>query len=107
MSAYLSELNSDNAKGMLSFAEGKPLGSTGLNQLYHHIANMFGEDKLSLDDREKGTKDNSDKICGVANDPLGTMSYWRSADKPFSFLAACFEWNGFMEKGKKGARVTY
>ena len=26
LSAYLNEINSDNAKGMLTFAEGKPLG---------------------------------------------------------------------------------
>ena len=32
---------------MLTFAEGKPLGENGLNELYHHIANMFGEDKLT------------------------------------------------------------
>ena len=33
LSAYLNELNSDNAKGMLTFYEGKALGTTGLNQL--------------------------------------------------------------------------
>ena len=41
---------------MLSFAEGKPLGKTGLNQLYHHIANMFGEDKLKHKDKVKFDK---------------------------------------------------
>ena len=43
LSAYLNELNSDNAKGMLSFYEGKALGENGLNELYHHIANMWME----------------------------------------------------------------
>ena len=90
LSAYLNELNSDNAKGMLSFAEGKPLGSTGLNQLYHHIANMFGEDKLPHQDKVKFVEKNYYEFVRYGKDPYSAKG-WMEAEEPFQFLSSVME----------------
>lgn len=41
------------SRGLLMFAEGRPLGDTGLDWLYVHLANVWGngQDKKSFDDR--------------------------------------------------------
>lgn len=90
LSAYLNELNSDNAKGMLTFYEGKPLGPTGLNDLFHHISNMFGEDKLTHNNKVKYvTKMYNDFVlCG--SDPY-TNKLWMDAEEPFQFISAVME----------------
>ena len=90
LSAYLNELNSDNAKGMLSFYEGKPLGKTGKAQLFHHIANMWGEDKLSHIDRVKFVEDNYYDFVKYGNKPTEAKG-WMRASEPIQFLSAVIE----------------
>ena len=70
---------------MLSFAEGKPLGSTGLNQLYHHIANMFGEDKLPHQDKVKFVEKNYYEFVRYGKDPYSAKG-WMEAEEPFQFF---------------------
>ena len=90
LSAYLNELNSDNAKGMLSFYEGKPLGKNGLNQLYHHICNMWGEDKLSHENKVKFVEKNYYEFVNYGIDPYKAKG-WMQAEEPFQFLSAVIE----------------
>lgn len=90
LSAYLNELNSDNAKGMLSFAEGKPLGPTGRDELYHHIANMYGEDKITHKARVKFVSDNYYEFVRYGKDPYVNKG-WMDAEEPFQFLSAVME----------------
>lgn len=96
MYAVPSNLNpqgSDPAKGLLTFANGKKLGEQGLRWLLIHTANMHGEDKISLDDRERWTLDHLAEIQGYAADPFANRG-WMDADKgekAWEFLAACFE----------------
>ena len=65
-----------------------------------HGANQYGEDKCSLDERVEWVKENEKFILEAARDPLNN-NFWRSADKPFCFLAFCFEWLGYHENGDK------
>lgn len=90
LSAYLNELNSDNAKGMLSFYEGKPLGKNGLNQLYHHICNMWGEDKLTHENKVKFVEKNYYEFVNYGIDPYKAKG-WMQAEEPFQFLSAVIE----------------
>ena len=90
LSAYLNELNSDNAKGMLSFAIGKPLGNNGLGELYHHIANMFGEDKLPHNDKVKFVEKEYYNFVKMGKDPYNSKG-WMKAEEPFQFLSAVME----------------
>ena len=88
----------DVAKGLLEFAEGLPLGERGAYWLKVDLANLFGEDKVSNDDRAKWTEANEVKILDTARDPLG-FKWWHDADSPFKFLAGCMEYAGYKEEG--------
>lgn len=99
MYAVPSTLNpqgSDPAKGLLTFANGKPLGASGWRWLHIHAANMWGYDKVSLDDREKWTVNNIEWIQSCAVDPFGHRE-WMGADKPWQFIAAAIELNNAIE----------
>ena len=89
----------DHSRSLLTFAEGVPLGETGAYWLAVHIANSYGFDKASLDDRVQWVFDNEAMILNSAMDPLDGQRGWALADKPFGFLAACFEWAGYKVEG--------
>jgi DNA-directed RNA polymerase len=95
---YLNPQGSDMSKSLLCFAESKPLGESGAKWLKIHVANMFGHDKVSLEDRVKWTEENASWIIETANDPVGRRE-WLKADKPFQFLAAAIEFVGYTSDG--------
>ena len=90
---HLNHLGSDLSRGLLLFAEGKPLGGQeGLNWLKIQLANMKGKDKLPLRDRIAFVNNIIDKVQAVASDPLGPeREFWQKAEEPWQSLAACFE----------------
>jgi len=85
-STSLNPQGPDEIRALLEFSEGKPLGRKGLYWLGVHGANLWGFDKVSLDERRKWSGDNYMKVLAVARDPLGER-WWTEADKPWSFLA--------------------
>jgi DNA-directed RNA polymerase len=36
-------------------------------------------------------RDDREKIKKIAEDPAGTVDFWKGADKPFRYVAACIE----------------
>lgn len=88
MPSYLTPQGDDVAKGLLTFAEGKPLGVAGLRWLKIHLANTFGVDKCSLDARVLWTNDHLAEIFATGESPLDNR-WWQEAEKPWQFLAAC------------------
>lgn len=97
--AMLSPQSNDLGKGMLQFAEGKRLGSTGAKWLKIQIANTFGVDKVSFEDRIRWVEEHETHILMVASDPI-SCQYWTDADSPFCFLAACLEYAGYIRDGE-------
>ncbi|GAU51335.1 hypothetical protein TSUD_412820 [Trifolium subterraneum] len=91
MHPYLNHLGSDLCRGILEFAEGRPLGKSGLQWLKIHLANLYGGgvDKLSYDGRIAFTEDNLDDIFDSADRPLEGKQWWLQAEDPFQCLAAC------------------
>ena len=87
----LSPQGSDAAKGLLHFAKQVKLGKSGVRWLAIHGANTFGEDKLSYDGRVEWINNNKVLIQAIAEDPISNTQ-WGEADKPYQFLAFCFEW---------------
>ena len=101
--SYLSPQGQDWGKGLLEFAVAKPLNSIeSVKWLAIHGANVYGQDKLSLDDRFLWVLENEDNIKAVASDPINN-TFWHKADKPTQFLAFCLEWAGYMQACKTGA----
>uniref|UniRef100_A0A6N2L2X9 DNA-directed RNA polymerase n=1 Tax=Salix viminalis TaxID=40686 RepID=A0A6N2L2X9_SALVM len=91
MHPYLNHLGSDLCRGILEFAEGCPLGKSGLRWLKIHIANLFagGVDKLSYEGRIAFTENHLDDIFDSADKPLDGKRWWLQAEDPFQFLAVC------------------
>ena len=97
--SYLTPQGTDLAKALLKFADAKPLGSMdAVKWLAVQLANTYGNDKISLDDRYSWVIQNQQKILSVAEDPYEN-DFWMDADEPFCFLAACFEWAGYVREG--------
>jgi len=89
----------DAGKAVLQFGEAKPLGTRGLYWLKVHGANKYGEDKCSFDARAAWIEDRHDQWVAVAEDPIGARAYWKDADKPWQFLAFCFEYAEAVQVG--------
>ena len=89
----------DLGKALLEFAVGAELGDNGEKWLKIHLANTFGVDKVSMDDRTQWMDEHEVHIRLVANDPY-TYKFWQSADSPWQFLAACFEWERYKQSGE-------
>jgi len=92
----------DISKGLLTFAQGKPiLDQRAADWLAIHGANLWGYDKVSLEDRVQWVRENQERIVMSAKAPLD-YRWWVMADngeKAWQFLAFCIEWAGFVERG--------
>jgi DNA-directed RNA polymerase len=85
----------DLAKGLLQFARGKPVDKESVKWLEIHGANVYGYDKESYTKRVQWTKDRVNEIKLYAENPL-LYRGWAEADKPFQFLAFCFEYSDYL-----------
>ena len=86
---------SDHIKALFRFADTVALGEDGGQWLAIHLANCgdFGKvSKQSFQARLDWVWANEEAILGAAEDPAGTYDWWATADSPFCFLQACFEW---------------
>nr|WP_319513399.1 DNA-directed RNA polymerase [uncultured Cohaesibacter sp.] len=89
----------DMTKALLRFADGVPLGNQqAADWLAVHGANVWGEDKVSLEERMDWVDDHEFEIVQSAEDPMG-FQWWTKADKPWCFLAFCFEWRQYLIEG--------
>lgn len=117
---FLNYQSSDMAKGMLMFAEEKPMTEDGKFWLAVHTASSYNQ-SYNINDipewceedyksylKEEGLEDISvDKM--TLNDRAGwTMNNWDKifekkldlkAEKPYTFLACCYEWEYVQETG--------
>ena len=88
----LTPQGADTAKGLLRFAKEVVLGVSGVKWLAIQGANTFGEDKLTYTDRVQWIKDHEPYIRQAVEDPVSHRDFWGAADKPYQFLAFCFDW---------------
>jgi DNA-directed RNA polymerase len=101
--AFLNPQGEDSARGLLEFSKGKPMGNHGLPWLQVHLANCYGYDKVSLEDRVEWTLHHEKNILEIGKNPL-TEHWWMEADKPWQFLRACIEYVKVKELGKWGEK---
>lgn len=94
----LNPQGTDFCKSLIEFADGAPLGDSGVAWLAIQGANCYGLDKKPLEERIAWVYENSELILRTAKDPL-TYLEWTETDSPWEFLAFCFEWADFMEQG--------
>ncbi|WMX18589.1 RNA polymerase [Aeromonas phage 1233] len=100
MTAGLTTQGNGFQKGLLCFAEGKPLRTEeAAIWLKVHTANSFGMDKKSWQDRIKWTEDNQALIERVASNPVRYVEDWIHTDEPWLFLAACEQMTRYYKDG--------
>jgi DNA-directed RNA polymerase len=97
---YLNPQGNSLAKGLLQFADGKPLGTNeAACELAIHGANCYGYDKASMQERVDWVVEHQDQILQAGTDPMVDLWWAKEADDPWSFLAFCREWVGYCEHG--------
>ncbi|CAI0552882.1 unnamed protein product [Linum tenue] len=109
MHPYLNHLGSDMCRGILEFAEGRPLGNVGLRWLKIHLANLYagGVDKLSYEGRVSFTENHLDEIFDSADKPLEGNRWWLRAEDPFQCLAACINLSEALRSSSPETYVSY
>lgn len=109
MHPYLNHLGSDLCRGILEFAEGRPLGKAGLHWLKIHLANLYagGVDKLSYDGRISFTENHLDDIFDSADRPLEAKRWWLGAEDPFQCLAACINLAEALRSSSPETTISY
>ncbi|EGI66288.1 PREDICTED: DNA-directed RNA polymerase, mitochondrial [Acromyrmex echinatior] len=89
---HLTHLSSDLGRSILMFAQGKPLGSDGLDWLKIHAINMSGLKKREpMYKRLEFANEILDLIVDSARNPLTGKMWWTKADEPWQTLATCKE----------------
>lgn len=89
---HLNHMGADISRGMLEFAEGRPLGAAGLYWLKVHVANLCGKNKIPFDARVAFADRHLEDILDSAAAPLAGRRWWlKAAEDHWQCLAACFE----------------
>ena len=95
----VSPQGSDLQKAMLEFAHGKQVkGKVATEWFLINGANKFGFDKAPLAERATWHMDKAPLLLSFADDPVNNQG-WQEADKPFQFLAWCFEYAEWFRTG--------
>ncbi|KAI8058022.1 hypothetical protein BDF22DRAFT_663366 [Syncephalis plumigaleata] len=84
-------LGNDICRGLLLFAEGKPLGEKGLNWLKIQLASLAGYDKHSFTERIQFVDLHLEDIFDSADNPIHGRQWWLKAEDAWQALAACVE----------------
>ena len=87
----LNHLGNDICRSLLLFHEAKKLGADGLKWLKVHLANLFGNNKITHDDRARWTEEHMADVRDSVADPLHGRRWWVGAEEPFQALACCTE----------------
>mmetsp|Transcript_24053 Transcript_24053/g.38521 ORF Transcript_24053/g.38521 Transcript_24053/m.38521 type:complete len:1274 (-) Transcript_24053:63-3884(-) len=91
---HLNHIGCDICRGLLMFADAKPLGEHGLYWMKVNCANLFGKNKIPFAERVAWVDEQKDWIMEVVKDPLapGNVERWSNADDgPWQALARCIE----------------
>lgn len=98
--AYLHEQGTDLSKGLIIYSRKKPITEQGFFWLMISIASNWAgssgrldnakTDKIPLNDRVHWALDNEEILLSYAESPKVNQG-WMKAEKPWQFLAACFE----------------
>jgi DNA-directed RNA polymerase len=90
---FLTPHDTDFGKSLIRFVDESYMTPEAEGWLAFQVATTYGLDKAPMQERLEWTIHNHKLIANVANDPIGCLSEWESADEPWQFLAACEEYN--------------
>ncbi|OVA10304.1 DNA-directed RNA polymerase [Macleaya cordata] len=109
MHSHLNHLSSDLCRGVLEFAEGRPLGKSGLRWLKIHLANLYagGVEKLSYEERVTFVENHLDDILDSAQRPIDGKRWWLNAEDPFQCLAACINLSDALKSSSPYTAISH
>ncbi|XP_057428848.1 DNA-directed RNA polymerase 3B, chloroplastic isoform X2 [Lotus japonicus] len=109
MHPHLNHLGSDLCRGLLEFAEGRPLGKSGLRWLKIHLANLYagGIEKLSYDGRLGFVENHIHDIFDSADNPVNGNRWWLRAEDPFQCLAACINLSEALRSSSPNSVISH
>lgn len=108
---YLQPQGNDLARGLLTFAHGRPLGEHGGYWLAINVANTWGNDKVPYQERVDWVMSRVDLLRSIARDPMSNLA-WASPpsnggpSKPWQCLAAIIEFIAALDSGKGDDKVS-
>lgn len=91
ISPHFNHLGNDLTRALFLFWDGKELGELGLRWLKIHLANLYGIDKVPMEDRVKFTEENMENIRKSVENPYDTNGWWTKGEKPWQVLGVCME----------------
>ncbi|KAI7999389.1 hypothetical protein LOK49_LG09G01274 [Camellia lanceoleosa] len=102
-------LGSDLCRGILEFAEERPLGKSGLQWLKIHMANLYagGVDKFSYEGRIAFTENHLDDIFDSADRSLEGRRWWLGTEDPFQCLATCINLAEALRSSSPETTISY
>lgn len=103
---HLNHMGADICRGLLLFAERRPLGEAGLRWLKVHLANKMGMDKVAFAEREAFVDDNMAEILDSVDHPLTGNGWWLGADSPWQALATCQDLAAAMRSADPRAHMS-
>ena len=93
---FLTPQGDDVCRGLLQFAEGKTIATKkGQDYFLRYGASLYGLDKASDKAKDAWVDSNHDSLLLIASNPLEHSGVWNKADKPWQFLAWCFEYKNW------------
>ena len=100
ISSALSVMGNDLCRGLIQFARTERLSNDNdVKWLAVAGANAWGNDKVTLSERWHWAQSFTKDAIRIANNPQSELQ-WTQADKPWVFLAWCFEWATYKTHGK-------
>ncbi len=107
--SHLTPQGSDLSKGLLEFADGKPLGERGLYWLKLRITGCYqnGIEKKSYAERLLWFHQYEEAILDSGRYPLDGMRMWTLAEEPWQFLAAAMDYAGYVDSGQGVSYVSH
>ena len=105
--AMLSPQGADYSRALIKFKYGKQMKeNNSFDDFAIAGAGLYGEvDKEDIQTRLDWVKERLDTFIGYAKEPLSNTD-WAKADKPFCFLAWCFELKDFAETEYDASFIT-
>lgn len=98
--SYLNPQGPDWARSVLRFSKGDPIeNQNDANYLGVHLANCWGLDKKTIEERLDWVWSNEDLFKAIHQDPLGATSEWSKADEPWGFLGTAMDMGEFLQVG--------
>ena len=98
---FLNEQSNESARALLQFATGEPIGD-GVDKFMIYGSQCYGSEMDTTDERISELKAMAPEIMAIAEDPY-TNTSWFNADKPFCWLAWCFEFKRYQKYPSRGS----